>query len=117
MNIGWKGCLLQVTAASAEIPGMLSELIALLPWWRLVWLPKNIPSHAFINWLAIKNKLTTRDRFAKWGIRVICCVFYAKAESRLKMTCFSVVLSQKRLWKSSEWMFFLQAGRGSWIGL
>jgi hypothetical protein len=40
MNIGLKGWLLQVTATSAEIPGMLSELIALLPWWRSVWLPK-----------------------------------------------------------------------------
>jgi hypothetical protein len=82
MNIGLKGWLLQVTATSAEIPGMLSELIALLPWWRSVWLPKHIPSHAFINWLAVKNKLTTRDRLAKWGIRVICCVCFMQKQNQ-----------------------------------
>ena len=35
--------------------------------WKFLWFQLAIPRHSFIGWLAIKNKLTTTDRLAKWG--------------------------------------------------
>ena len=32
--------------------------------------PLNIPWHSFIGWLAIKNKLPTKERMLKWGFTV-----------------------------------------------
>uniref|UniRef100_A0A2N9GQ79 Reverse transcriptase zinc-binding domain-containing protein n=1 Tax=Fagus sylvatica TaxID=28930 RepID=A0A2N9GQ79_FAGSY len=36
-------------------------------WWKLVLFPKLVPKHAFVSWLAVSHKLTTRDRLASWG--------------------------------------------------
>jgi hypothetical protein len=45
-------------------------------WWKLIWFSKAIPKHAFINWLAIKDRLSTCDRLAKWGYNAnILCIF------------------------------------------
>uniref|UniRef100_A0A2N9GG22 Scaffold protein Nfu/NifU N-terminal domain-containing protein n=1 Tax=Fagus sylvatica TaxID=28930 RepID=A0A2N9GG22_FAGSY len=44
-------------------------------WWRLVWFAKSISRHAFICRLAVRVKLTTKDRMAKWGFGgVLLCV-------------------------------------------
>ena len=39
-------------------------------WWKILWFSHNIPRHSFIGWLAIKNKLPTRERMLKWGFTV-----------------------------------------------
>ena len=36
-------------------------------WWKFLWFQLAIPRRTFMGWLAIKNKLTIRDRLAKWG--------------------------------------------------
>ena len=37
--------------------------------WKLVWFPRHIPKHTFIGWLAIQNRLATKDKFL-WGLNV-----------------------------------------------
>lgn len=37
-------------------------------WWRGVWFKHHIPKHAFLHWLAIKNRLETRDRMMTWNV-------------------------------------------------
>ena len=52
-------------------------------WWRLIWHSNRISKHAFICWLAIRDRLSTCYRLLSWGYKVILYVFYRRCiESR-----------------------------------
>ena len=60
----------------AEIRDKSSEV----EWWKLLWFHLTISKHSFIGLLVVINKLSTRDRMAKWGylgdslcVCVCCC--------------------------------------------
>ncbi|PWA46260.1 RNA-directed DNA polymerase, eukaryota, Reverse transcriptase zinc-binding domain protein [Artemisia annua] len=36
-------------------------------WYKTIWFSQNIPKHAFVFWMAVKNKLLTQDKMEKWG--------------------------------------------------
>ena len=45
-----------------------------IDWWKIVW-SKGIPRHAFITWLALRDRLSTNERIVSWGISCdILCV-------------------------------------------
>jgi hypothetical protein len=52
-------------------------------WWKMVWFPLAIPKHAFIMWLAMKDRLLTGKDCSKWAIRVRCSVVSVIAVWRL----------------------------------
>ncbi|KAJ0969747.1 hypothetical protein J5N97_022624 [Dioscorea zingiberensis] len=37
-------------------------------WSKLVWSRSNLPKHSFIFWLALLNRLQTRDKLCKWNV-------------------------------------------------
>ncbi|XP_039014889.1 uncharacterized protein LOC120144737 [Hibiscus syriacus] len=37
-------------------------------WHKLIWYPLHIPKHSFISWMALLNRLPTRDRLQKLGL-------------------------------------------------
>ncbi|XP_039064463.1 uncharacterized protein LOC120209551 [Hibiscus syriacus] len=39
-----------------------------VPWHRLVWFPGHIPKFSLISWMAILDRLPTKDRLARFGI-------------------------------------------------
>ncbi|XP_039043535.1 uncharacterized protein LOC120182715 [Hibiscus syriacus] len=39
-----------------------------IPWHKLIWFPLHIPKHSFIVWMALQNRLPTRDRLQIMGI-------------------------------------------------
>ena len=46
-------------------PSLIAAMHAfssLAHWWQLAWFSKRIRKHTFVAWLAIHNKLTTKDR-------------------------------------------------------
>ncbi|GKF47713.1 reverse transcriptase zinc-binding domain-containing protein, partial [Tanacetum coccineum] len=45
-------------------------------WWKLIWFSQCIPKHSFIVWLAIQDRLTTQDKFRRWGDYAVnrCCL-------------------------------------------
>lgn len=61
-------------------------------WNKLIWGSYVSPKHSFISWLAIQNKLLTKDRLRSWGCDVeeICVLCGAACETRdhLFFTCF-----------------------------
>jgi hypothetical protein len=70
-----------------------------VPWWKLIWFQGAIPKHCFIGWLAMKDRLTTKDRLLLWGINVdlVCqfCRQYMEDRNHLFFKCsFS-----SRIWK------------------
>ena len=48
-------------------PRELREKSHVMDWGKLLWFNWSYPSNAFIGWLAIENRLTTRDYKAKWS--------------------------------------------------
>lgn len=54
-----------------------------VPWYTLVWFKNHTPRHLFIVWLALPNRLTTRDRLVKWLPQTdTTCVLCGGMESR-----------------------------------
>uniref|UniRef100_A0A1J3HF68 Reverse transcriptase zinc-binding domain-containing protein n=2 Tax=Noccaea caerulescens TaxID=107243 RepID=A0A1J3HF68_NOCCA len=58
--------------------------LPLVSWHNSVWYKEHIPKHAFILWLAVQNRLVTRDRLRSWGLNVseVCLLCGAAAETR-----------------------------------
>jgi hypothetical protein len=45
-------------------------------WWKMVWSPIDIPRHAFITWLGVRDSLGTGEGMQKWGYNsIVLCVF------------------------------------------
>lgn len=70
----------------------------LVSWSKVIWFKEEIPRCSFISWLAIQQRLPTRDRLLSWGLSVPdCCVLCTLApESHVHMffTCPFV----RRVW-------------------
>ncbi|GKA52480.1 RNA-directed DNA polymerase, eukaryota, reverse transcriptase zinc-binding domain protein [Tanacetum coccineum] len=45
----------------------MNEQSSVVSWWKLIWFSECIPKTSFITWLAIQNRLSTQDKFKKWG--------------------------------------------------
>ena len=68
-------------------------------WWKLLWFSLNIPRYSFIGWLAMHNKLPTRERMLKWGFTVDGnCVFCRNSLETRNHIFFECSFS-KRLWR------------------
>lgn len=39
-----------------------------MSWTKIVWSPSNLPRHSFIIWLALHNRLMTREKLFDWGV-------------------------------------------------
>lgn len=37
-------------------------------WFHMVWYPKSVPRWFFIQWIAILNRMSTKDRLSAWGV-------------------------------------------------
>lgn len=57
----------------------------------MVWFSKSIRKHAFIVWLTIKNRLTTRDKLLAWGMTTSAncplCQRYPESKDHLFYEC------------------------------
>uniref|UniRef100_A0A2N9IBN2 Reverse transcriptase domain-containing protein n=1 Tax=Fagus sylvatica TaxID=28930 RepID=A0A2N9IBN2_FAGSY len=68
-------------------------------WWKLLWFSLSIPRHSFIGWLAMHNKLPTKERMLKWGFIVDGnCVFCRNSLETRNHIFFECSFS-KRLWR------------------
>ena len=52
-------------------------------WHKTVWFSQNIPKHAFVLRLAVKNKLLTQDKIKQWGSydMMVCPLCYCNSDS------------------------------------
>ncbi|XP_022746304.1 probably inactive leucine-rich repeat receptor-like protein kinase At3g28040 [Durio zibethinus] len=65
-GIGWngRGTENSVTAIWDELRPKQMKVV----WRRLIWCKMHVPKHAIIAWIAILNRLPTKDRLNAWGI-------------------------------------------------
>ena len=74
----------------AEIRDKSSEV----EWWKLLWFHLTISKHSFIGLLVVINKLSTRDRMAKWGyLGDSLCVFFVEIVLKVEIISSLNVLS------------------------
>ncbi|XP_071714705.1 uncharacterized protein [Rutidosis leptorrhynchoides] len=56
----------KVSYTSKQPWAYLRNNMHVVPRHRVIWFPQANPKHAFIMWLALKNRLTTQDRLQVW---------------------------------------------------
>ncbi|KAG7541754.1 Endonuclease/exonuclease/phosphatase superfamily [Arabidopsis thaliana x Arabidopsis arenosa] len=74
----------QGTFSSRKTWKHLHPLAPSVPWHSQVWFKENIPKLAFVTWLTVKDRLTTRDRLRRWNLPVpaSCLLCPSGVESR-----------------------------------
>lgn len=71
----------------------------LLAWSSLV--QREIPKHAFISWIVVRNRMSTRDRLRRWGTNVpLDCLLCSGSEESRQHLFFDCSYS------SEVWSFF-----------
>ncbi|CAA7024810.1 unnamed protein product [Microthlaspi erraticum] len=67
---------------------------------KTVWFTHHIPKHGFLLWLAVRNRLLTRDRLRSWGLLVPAdCLLCGNEEESRDHLLFSCTFS-KEVWTS-----------------
>ncbi|KAI9198790.1 hypothetical protein LWI28_022162 [Acer negundo] len=63
----------------------------LVPWFKLVWFPQNILRMSFILWMAVRGRLSTRDRIHKYDPRAVTtcvlCNSHLESHAHLFFEC------------------------------
>ena len=68
---------------AAEVWSAIRPKKGKVTWHKLVWSTFNVPKHAFISWLAVLNRLPTKDRLRAWGIIIDgSCAFFNEQKTR-----------------------------------
>lgn len=66
----------------------LHENIVDVPWHKAVWFKGRIQKHAFISWLAARNRLSTRDRMRNWNTQAPSSCLLCSASDELRQHLF-----------------------------
>lgn len=66
-------------------------------WHKVAWGGLSIPRHSFISWLAIQNRLPTKDRLISWGCRLdsvcVLCGVADETKDHIYVDCsYSMIL-------------------------
>ncbi|KAK2652942.1 hypothetical protein Ddye_012798 [Dipteronia dyeriana] len=84
----------------------------LVPWFKLVWFPQNIPRMSFILWMAVRGRLPTRDRIHKYDPRAVTtcvlCNSHLESHAHLFFEC---------LFSRAIWTQLMNYYGTHWIGL
>ncbi|XP_019102534.1 PREDICTED: uncharacterized protein LOC109133514 [Camelina sativa] len=79
------------TFSSKETWEQLRLHSPVVPWADVVWFKQNVPRFSFIIWLALLNRLPTRDRLRGWGMSVptacVLCSNGTETHDHLFFTC------------------------------
>ncbi|KAF5198929.1 RNA-directed DNA polymerase (reverse transcriptase)-related family protein [Thalictrum thalictroides] len=75
-------------------------------WAQTIWNPSTTPKHAFITWLAVRERLTTQDKLVKWGLaqKSVCalCTDNLNRNQLLRTgSCYGMINYFKVQWQSN----------------
>lgn len=71
----------------------------LVDWWKSVWFTESIPKHSFIMWLAMRDKLTTRDILLSWGLQVPSAYLLCDDAPENKLHLFFICLFSSQIFR------------------
>lgn len=95
------------------------------PWWtNILWSKYGLSKCSFISWLVLRNKLTTKDRLAKWMPNIDPKCFLCQAANEDRNHLFFSCPVASRIWSTvccfagwnwpSDWNLMKQAELTSW---
>ncbi|KAG2275063.1 hypothetical protein Bca52824_057618 [Brassica carinata] len=71
-------------------------------WHKAVWFSERIPKHAFISWVAARDRMVTRDKLLRWGLTVpYACVLCVRNQENRQHMFFDCAYSNQ------VWGFFV----------
>ena len=66
-----------------------------MEWHKLLWGSSTVPKYSFIAWMAVLDRLSTKDRMQSWGIVVDRQCVLVSRRMKPETICFSDVDSHK----------------------
>ncbi|XP_071715051.1 uncharacterized protein [Rutidosis leptorrhynchoides] len=88
-----------------------------VPWHHVVWFPQANPKHAFIMWLAVKERLTTHDKLMKWyPSKSFKCALCDKEEDSISHLFFECEFS-KKVWSELKKLLIFRGLPGNLQGI
>ncbi|XP_050213106.1 uncharacterized protein LOC126664647 [Mercurialis annua] len=77
----------------------LNPAASSIPWTSIIWYKDNIPRYSFITWLALQDKLNTKDKLLRWKVvqSDVCC--FCKSETESISHLFFECGYSKAIWK------------------
>ena len=104
----------EVEFSVKEVWGAISEDSPKVLWYDYVWFSQYIPRHTFILWVAIKGRLKTKDRIAKWfNIHDQLC-HLCKSENESHNHLFFTCPYSRRLWERLKPLAYLNDISNDW---
>ncbi|XP_062074820.1 uncharacterized protein LOC133778814 [Humulus lupulus] len=84
---------------------MLCEEQEKVTWYREVWNRYNVPKHSFITWLAIQNRLQTKDRLVSFHIsQDSTCIFCGENAETVTHLFFECEFSARCFVEIKKWL-------------
>lgn len=69
----------------------IRTMFPVVPWYKVVWFPHNVPKLSFVQWVAVQKGLATMDRLLKWVIvsenKYIFCNGLGETQDHLYFCC------------------------------
>ncbi|CAA0382872.1 unnamed protein product [Arabidopsis thaliana] len=94
------------TFSTSQTWNHLNPPTAIVDWYEAVWFKGRIPKHAFITWLATRQRLNTRDRLISWGLHVpSLCLLCNSHDESIQHIFFDCSFSNE------VWVFFTSRAR------
>ncbi|XP_039068433.1 uncharacterized protein LOC120214662 [Hibiscus syriacus] len=98
-----------------------------VPWHKLVWFSLHIPKHSMITWMALLDRLPTKDRLHRIGLTNDCSCLLCNSEvetrDHLFLLCPTAVSLWERIFSFSGlhftgylWEEFLEMASSNWKG-
>ena len=67
-------------------------------WHEVMWFTGRIPKHAFIIWVAAKDRMVTRDRLIRWGLSVPSTCFLCTGHDECRQHSFFDCAYSNQIW-------------------
>lgn len=83
-------------------------------WHKHVWYTQCVPKHAFILWLAIKNRLMTQDRILKWNLLLVEKCTFCKLECDSRDHLFFECTFTTAIWDKLKVLVELDGCNSCW---
>ena len=83
-------------------------------WDKLIWFSYHIPKHPVISWMAILNRLPTKDRLLSWGIEVDGRCLFCQSELETRDHLFFGCRYSKSIWEAVLQLCQLNRRTASW---
>ncbi|GJV01914.1 RNA-directed DNA polymerase, eukaryota, reverse transcriptase zinc-binding domain protein [Tanacetum coccineum] len=86
-------------------------------WYKHIWYSQCIPRHSFISWIAVKGRLKTKDRLARWfSVSDLSC-HLCRNENESHSHLFFACAYSRRLWERLKPMGKMENISNAWANV